>query len=919
MKIFSINNNTPYRSVQKPHHSAPNFKSIRVSPNVRKQASENLGTLSSLFITRLKEALSKPSYFKAHEEETVSNFIKLKKHDANVARLFLESGRRLTQETCMNVMYDKKLNAKELKAFEFLLNLKSGKNTDQHAFVTFKLGHYFNDAPEYEIDAINASAEKITRILEGWETFEVRKMDTESLVAMALILQNSKTFTEEEMKRYLHANLGFFEVNMQDWNNGDVEIRNQILTEVENASPLLKQIIEDSYELYEVSLHPNENLLNKIRLINQEPDLEGIRDILEESCYAEDLKTNLEKYKKLPQEKKNIIKNSLIASLIVNFENYKYEGVIKNLDVTPDDYVTLAQILPESNTLYDSQELLSIPHITEDKKNLLESNKAIFNKLETPLGSVSKPIYKILFSEDFANNVTLLKELIDRHFEDILHDVYLKTQNFNPEFSKIAEDFLSNLENLYSISTLPNFTKKDIVENMYHLAKIQALTMNNPERFMNYDENEVSKKDIEKLKEISNLILHSEDDYIDNEGNIPISISEPFFDLCGFFNDDELLNLYTAITNTDAEYANMILSRRTEYASEAFKKIAEWNYETGALTSNILRNGKTLDPKDIPIKLSGKQKTFLVTNIPEMRETLKTKFDEILAQNKTPLKNGEFILDYDSFLDDYGATILTELGISPNSEKASLWDKSFLHHILNQSNRGHGELKLVFDLLSNGELENYIHNPFTPHGKSNLKTKQEFEKLNLDYQIWQKGIPPQKIKIGNKYYTIGILDKNTPNTLFMGNYTNCCTAIERMYGESTPSYILNTTFSILGFKNSDGKIAGMVRIFINNDNGKPELIIDNTELDTILLNQDKYKIEKHIIRYLKEFSKSLTPKELPILISQEVFKISPKGEAITKLIKPIGEITKNVLYINSAHKSVETKTPYYVDMIKLDI
>ena len=921
MKIFSITNNSPISNKYNKLHTnpSPTFQGRQVSPKISKRATETLGDLAKPFLENIKAANNNKGRIHIDEQNALEGFIRLQKRDINVANLLLKSDRRFTDFLIERVFYEKKLNKKELKAFEYLLNSRGGVGCNVFLIPTLYLDGYFNNAKSEDIDAIIYSTPKIVNIYKNNPQLE-QPMPIEDFIAMAHLLKESETFTEDELKQYINSGLSTTDECLYAWEKGDIEYRKKILDELKTQTPLLEENLATYYYDGEIVLHPDENLLNKIKLLSTEPELKNVTGVLKNTSFYEDLQDNLEKYKQLPEETKEKIEDKLIKTYIINFNCFKIDGFIKHADLTVDDYIKLVKNIPLEENIINSRELLSIPPITEDIENKLEGNSKILKDLSALKNNPVNTILKLLFSDKLENDKDLLAELINTDRSDIIQEVKYKCENFNPEFVNSVIDFFDFKTNIYKMATLPGFNKKEIIETFYHIAKLQALAMNKPENFMNYREYEIPKNAMQDLKEISKAVLFDKEEYLSKEDSIPSELAEPFLALLRLFSDESLMALYSAITNTDAEYVNMLFSRRVENAESNIEQMADLDYTTGNIISNLLKHGKNLDSKNIPIKLSGKQKTFLVKNVPHMQFALKTKFNDLLERHQQPLKNRDFILNYESLLEEYSQTIFQELGLNPNSKNIQLWDKTFIHQILTPHSGDNGELKLIFNLLSNGDLENYIHNPFTPHGSSNQKTKEEFKKLNIDYPTWLKGIPSQTFKFGSKVYSIGIIDRNEPNNLFLGNYTSCCTALDGTYGASMPNYLLNTTFNIIGIKDKDGKPSGMIRIFITNDNNKPALIIDNTELNNHLQNFRKEELEKVILKYVKDFTKALSPNQnIPVYISAEVFKISPKGTSVPKFVKPIGEITKKYLYINCIHEMSETNIPHCVPLNLLDI
>ena len=110
---------------------------------------------------------------------------------------------------------------------------------------------------------------------------------------------------------------------------------------------------------------------------------------------------------------------------------------------------------------------------------------------------------------------------------------------------------------------------------------------------------------------------------------------------------------------------------------------------------------------------------------------------------------------------------------------------------------------------------------------------------NIDYQKWLRPVimPKQDIftsKINpskKKLFTVKMWNRIPQESLFNGNYTTCCTGIDKEHGNSYIQYMLNTAFNTVEVRTEKGKVIGMSRLFLANINNKPALIVENIEVN----------------------------------------------------------------------------------------
>ena len=371
------------------------------------------------------------------------------------------------------------------------------------------------------------------------------------------------------------------------------------------------------------------------------------------------------------------------------------------------------------------------------------------------------------------------------------------------------------------------------------------------------------------------------------------------------------------------------MDKGTHSAKENLATLEKFPYDIKEITGSLLKNGRIKNKNGQFIKLSGLQKTLLVNYLPLLSQIDSKELLKLFKKNQyAELKKGLFAFDFDNFIKDCNKIVLRELGYNDEKtleELTNIWDPKFLYLINSSLYKNDNDMKLIFKLLSEYKVNEYIHDIKNPHGESNKRTQEIFETNGLNYKKWLTGIAPQEIQIDNEIYTIELLDRNTPNNLFMNNYTNCCTGIGRDFGSSMPTYILNTCFNILGIKNSEGEIVATSRIFMASTETRPILIIDNIEVCSNLRrifqkNEEKaFDFVTQVWDYAKLFTRSFSKIDVPLYMTENNTKINlPPRREVNKKIKLLGEVTNSTVYLNHEGFATNPETTYNNKFYKID-
>ena len=204
-------------------------------------------------------------------------------------------------------------------------------------------------------------------------------------------------------------------------------------------------------------------------------------------------------------------------------------------------------------------------------------------------------------------------------------------------------------------------------------------------------------------------------------------------------------------------------------------------------------------------------------------------------------------------------------------------------------------------------FKEFISDTSNKYGRTNLKTKQSFEKNGLNYEKWlAPEIEEEKLTVAGKDMTIRIWDRNPQEDLFMGNKTTCCTAIGCGNGDATPVYLLNTSFNVVDLYDANGNVKGMSRVFMSKIDGKPALIMDNIELNKTYIKgmsePQKKEIRDGFFNYMHKYAEQITgDKNAQVYFyAHDVHVPTQDLKKTEKVTDFIGGLSRNDIYINSA-------------------
>ena len=229
----------------------------------------------------------------------------------------------------------------------------------------------------------------------------------------------------------------------------------------------------------------------------------------------------------------------------------------------------------------------------------------------------------------------------------------------------------------------------------------------------------------------------------------------------------------------------------------------------------------------------------------------------------------------------------------------------------------------------------------------NKLNKKAFEKEGLNYEKWlnpkiplspinfyPKPINPNTCKIkphpkrkshvnlpkikGMHTFTVKNWNRIPQESLFDGNYTTCCTGIDKIHGPSFLHYLTNTCTTTLEVRNENNKVVGMSRLLVAKlgkefdflTPKKLALVIENIEVNSnvaknyLYTDDAKYAFREMVFEYARKMAKEIAPdKDIPVYFAARNFKVKDIGLALNEAeefteVELVGEYPQK-LYINS--------------------
>ncbi len=356
------------------------------------------------------------------------------------------------------------------------------------------------------------------------------------------------------------------------------------------------------------------------------------------------------------------------------------------------------------------------------------------------------------------------------------------------------------------------------------------------------------------------------------------------------FFSENIVQIVRALKYLDTDTVNQMMSKRTNLFLKSLNKL------------NILSN-KNLELLSVLIRKTNSAKNKIeLCNLVEVCELSNIKTD-ILKElaNKECITTDDIKAVKKQIKMEYLHEILIDCGYNEKEIEKIDWEKLNFNeeyaHLLNEI-RG-DELSFIIKSCLKGDFSRALKDKSNKYGKANAQTKELFIKNKLNYDKWlNPDIEDKVVNIDGKKYKFKIWDRNPLEDIFIGNNTNCCTAVGGCNGGATPIYLTNTAFNIVELCDEDGNPIAMSRVFMGKINNKPALMMDTLELSS---TRNNVKIRDEYFDYMKKYAQAVTGKtNTPVYYSSSYTKVPTADlDRISTITGFIGSVYPNNVYINS--------------------
>ena len=277
----------------------------------------------------------------------------------------------------------------------------------------------------------------------------------------------------------------------------------------------------------------------------------------------------------------------------------------------------------------------------------------------------------------------------------------------------------------------------------------------------------------------------------------------------------------------------------------------------------------------------------------------------------------------DKYMKEYNKAYKEDQSLKTCRDK--FWDINYSHLINHDQNANDPSPlpSILQDIIvagTTGKMDEFLFEK-GPIAETNKRVAKIFEQEGINYKKWLKpSIKPISKEFTSKYakpdepkktFTVSVWDRNPQKSLFDGNYTTCCTGIDKDQGLSFPYFLANTSTTTLEVRTEKDKVIAMSRILMAKVDGKPSMIVENIEVNNKMAkhylydDKTKYKFREMIFDYARKFVKDVnnTDKEMPVYFSGMYFKVRDieKGLGNSKRyddVELIGDYP-NDIYINA--------------------
>ncbi len=569
-----------------------------------------------------------------------------------------------------------------------------------------------------------------------------------------------------------------------------------------------------------------------------------------------------------------------------------------------------------------------------EKSNVIINNKARFdekNILEIADSITDK-------NKEFLTDVLELgnKRLLATHIIDLLNHI-------SKDETKVDEmkEKIQNFNNLKEIVNGFGFKKSIIANHLDKISSKNTLKMLKSNLLLNE-----AKNDLHSFPAAYNYAVKY------HQHNHLKKITPPITDFSKnlitqkFMNDSmaDFTSVLLLAQVFDDSTCNELLYNRNKYINYMYiPRLTSLNdkdlaflrkAQTSAITDKDNKDGEL---NIYGISLDNKIHTLnlLATN----RQIINAGYEGIDFNNYiTPVniynKDGNFKIDFQNIKIDLTEKALKYIGINPHKvdkyiksyRRASklnqlsktrdkFWDINYSHLLAAPEG---SLLRNIIVNASNGTFDKMIFKK-GPLAKINAKNRELFEKAGLDYDKWlnpEIEVRPKTFinRLGNKPKDFVVKNWNRipQESLFDGNYTTCCTGVDKDHGDSFLHFITNTATTTLEVRTTDkNKVVAMSRLLVAKINGKLSLVVENIEVNNKMakhyLYNDKAKqtFREMIFDYARKYAKQInkTNEKMPVYFSAKYYKIKDIEKGLGRVEKYIDPemigIFPNNIYINS--------------------
>ncbi|MCQ2754869.1 MAG: hypothetical protein MJ231_07465, partial [bacterium] len=276
----------------------------------------------------------------------------------------------------------------------------------------------------------------------------------------------------------------------------------------------------------------------------------------------------------------------------------------------------------------------------------------------------------------------------------------------------------------------------------------------------------------------------------------------------------------------------------------------------------------------------------------------------------------------DNYMEEYRKAYDEDPTLKDKRHK--FWDINYVH-LFNEpiefrESRAKGEhgasLKDLIIAATEQDFNDYIFKT-GPFAEINKRNKETFIRKKLNYDEWlHPTVTPRVETFINRYntkektFTVRNWNRCPQESVCDGNYTTCCTGLDKDQGPSFIQYMQNTATTTLEVRTEKNKVIAMSRILMAEIDGKLSMIVENIEVNNKMAkhylydDETKYKFREMIFDYARDFAKKVnnTGTDMPVYFSGNYFKVKDieKGLGSKKFAYDfdlIGEFP-NMIYVN---------------------